>query len=47
MQLLDVRKSVKITRELDELLKSAVKVTGSTEASFIKMAIFDKVKGFR
>lgn len=43
----EVRKSVKITVVMDEALKDAIKFLGVTEASFIKMAIYDKLRGLK
>ena len=42
-----VRKSFKITIELNELLQEAVKITGTTEAALIKVALFEYLKGIK
>lgn len=41
----EVRKSIKITVVMDEALKDAIKFLGITETAFIKMAIYDKLRG--
>lgn len=43
----EVRKSIKITKELNDLLQTAVKITGTTEASLIKIALFEYLKGIK
>lgn len=43
----EIRKSIKITKELNELLQKATKVTGTTEASIIKIALFEYLKGVK
>lgn len=40
----EVRKSIKIPKELDKLLKEYAKITGVTETTVIKLAIYDKVR---
>ena len=41
----EIRKSFKITKELNQLLQEAVRVTGTTETSLIKVALFEYLKG--
>lgn len=43
----EIRKSIKITKELNELLKYAAKITGTTETSLIKVALFEYLKGVK
>lgn len=43
----DIRKSLKITKELNDLLQQAVKITGTTETSLIKIALFEYLKGIK
>lgn len=43
----EIRKSVKITKELNEMLQQAVKITGTTETSLIKIALFEYLKGLK
>lgn len=43
----EIRKSFKITKELNELLQEAVKFTGTTETSLIKVALFEYLKGVK
>lgn len=43
----EIRKSVKITKELNELLQYAVKITGTTETSLIKIALYEYLKGIK
>ena len=43
----EVRKSVKITKELNEMLQKAVKVIGTTETSLIKIALYEYLKGVK
>ena len=43
----EIRKSIKITKELNELLQKAVKITGTTETSLIKIALFEYLKGIK
>lgn len=43
----EIRKTLKITKELNEVLQKAVKITGTTEASLIKIALFEYLKGFK
>lgn len=42
-----IKKSFKITKELNEMLQQAVKITGTTEASLIKVALFEYLKGMK
>lgn len=42
-----IRKSFKITKELNDLLQEAVKITGTTETSLIKVALFEYLKGIK
>ena len=43
----EIRKSVKITKDLNYMLQQAVKITGTTEASLIKVALFEYLKGIK
>lgn len=43
----EIRKTFKITKELNEMLQVATKVTGTTEASLIKIALFEYLKGIK
>lgn len=42
-----IKKSFKITKELNNLLQQAVKITGTTETSLIKVALFEYLKGIK
>ena len=43
----EIRKSIKITKELNDMLQTAVKITGTTETSLIKIALFKYLKGLK
>ena len=43
----EIRKSVKITKEMNDLLQYAVKITGTTETNIIKTALFLYLKGIK
>lgn len=43
----EIKKSFKITKELNEMLQYAIKVTGTTETSLIKVALFEYLKGIK
>ena len=43
----EIRKSFKITKELNDLLQYAIKITGTTETSLIKVALFEYLKGIQ
>ena len=43
----EIRKSVKITKELNDMLQKAVKVIGTTETSLIKIALYEYLKGVK
>lgn len=43
----NVKKVIKITNELNEMLQQAVKITGTTETSLIKVALFEYLKGIK
>ena len=43
----EIRKTFKITKELNEMLNQVVKITGTTETSLIKIALFEYLKGFK
>lgn len=43
----EIRKSFKITKELNAMLQEAVKITGTTEAALIKVALFEYLKGIK
>lgn len=43
----EIRKSFKITKELNEMLKEATKIIGTTETSIIKVALYEYLKGIK
>ena len=43
----EIRKSFKITKELNAMLQQAVKITGTTETSLMKVALFEYLKGIK
>ena len=43
----EIRKSIKITKELNEMLQEAVKIIGTTETSIIKVALYEYLKGIK
>lgn len=43
----EIKKSIKITQELNALLQEAVKFTGTTETALIKVALFEYLKGIK
>lgn len=43
----EIRKSIKITKDLNEMLQQAVKITGTTETSIIKVALYEYLKGIK
>lgn len=43
----EIRKTFKITKELNVMLQEATKITGTTEASLIKIALFEYLKGIK
>lgn len=43
----EIRKSFKITKELNVMLQQAVKLTGTTETALIKVALFEYLKGLK
>lgn len=43
----EIRKSIKITKELNEMLQQAVKIIGTTETSIIKVALYEYLKGVK
>lgn len=43
----EIRKSVKITKEMNDLLQYAVRITGTTETNIIKTALFLYLKGIK
>ena len=43
----EIRKTFKITKDLNAMLNQAVKITGTTEASLIKIALFEYLKGVK
>lgn len=43
----EIRKSIKITKELNEMLQEAVKIIGTTETSLIKIALYEYLKGVK
>lgn len=43
----EIKKSFKITKELNEMLQVAMKITGTTETAIIKVALFEYLKGVK
>lgn len=43
----EIRKSFKITKELNEMLKETTKIIGTTETSIIKVALYEYLKGVK
>lgn len=43
----EIKKYFKITTELNAMLQQAVKVTGTTETSLFKVALFEYLKGIK
>ena len=43
----EIRKSIKITKELNDMLQNAVKIIGTTETSLIKVALYEYLKGIK
>ena len=43
----EIKKHIKITKELNDMLQEAVRVTGTTETSLIKVALFEYLKGIK
>lgn len=43
----EIKKSFKITKELNEMLQYAIRITGTTETSLIKVALFEYLKGIK
>lgn len=43
----EIRKSVKLTKEMNKLLQEAAELTGTTETALIKAALFEYLKGFK
>ena len=43
----EIRKSFKITKELNVMLQQAVKIIGTTETALIKCALFEYLKGLK
>lgn len=41
----EIKKTVKITKELNTMLQKAIKITGTTETAIIKVALFEYLKG--
>lgn len=42
-----IRKSIKLTPELNEMLQNAVKIIGTTETALIKIALYEYLKGVK
>lgn len=42
-----VRKTLKITPELNKMLQEATQIIGTTETSIIKVALFEYLKGIK
>lgn len=43
----EIRKSFKITKELNTMLQQVVKITGTTETALMKVALFEYLKGIK
>lgn len=43
----EIKKSFKITKELNQMLQEAMKITGTTETAIIKCALFEYLKGLK
>lgn len=43
----EIKKSFKITQDLNTMLQEAVKITGTTETALIKCALFEYLKGLK
>ena len=43
----EIKKHFKITNELNAMLQQAVKITGTTETSLFKVALFEYLKGIK
>lgn len=43
----EIKKTVKITKELNDMLQYAIKITGTTETALIKVALFEYLKGIK
>lgn len=43
----EIKKSFKITKELNQMLQEAMKITGTTETAIIKVALFEYLKGVK
>lgn len=43
----EIKKHFKITNELNAMLQQAVKITGTTETSLFKIALFEYLKGIK
>ena len=43
----EIKKSIKITNELNAMLHYAATVTGTTETALIKVALFEYLKGIK
>ena len=43
----EIKKHIKITNELNQMLQEAIKVTGTTESALIKVALFEYLKGIK
>ena len=45
METNEIKKHFKITKELNSMLQEAVKITGTTETSLMKIALWNLLKG--
>lgn len=43
----EIKKSVKMTKELAQMLHEASLITGTTETAIIKIALFEYLKGLK
>lgn len=43
----EIKKSVKMTKELAQMLHEASLITGTTETAIIKIALFEYLKGIK
>ena len=44
---MEVRKTFKMPKPLDDEMKKAINLLNVTESAFIKMAVYDKIRGVR
>lgn len=47
METNEIKKHFKITKDLNDMLQQAVKITGTTETALMKIALFEYLKGIK